>query len=306
MHFLIHTIFLIPIIFLFAINYAQADSITIDGIERTYELHIPRGIDFSKPVPLLLVLHGGGGQGKGMIKLTGFNDVAVEYKFIVVYPDGFDKHWNDGREINTSIKDGKKVDDVLFISKLIDTLQSLYNIDNNKVFVTGISNGGFMCFRLACEIPEKITAIATVASSMTVEQYSYCNPSLSIPVMIISGDQDPLVPFEGGEIGFKLLKKRGKVVSVKETVEFWVKNNECKPEPNITTVDILTDEGTKAINYLYSGGKNNSMVNYWLIEGGGHTWPGGYQYLPKSIIGRTSKQIDASEEIWKFFSGLLR
>lgn len=282
----------------------QADSITINGIERTYDLYVPEGIDISKVVPLVLVLHGGGGQGKGMIKLTGFNEVADVHNFIVVYPDGIDKHWNDGREINSRINNGKIVDDVLFISKLIDTLKSIYKIDSNQVFVTGISNGGFMSFRLACDIPEKITAIAAVASSMTVEQYSNCHPSSTIPVMIISGDQDPLVPFEGGEIGFKLLKKRGKVVSVKETVQFWVKNNECKNEPIISTVDSSIDVDTKAINYLYTGGKKNSRVNYWFIEGGGHTWPGGYQYLPKLIIGRTSRQINASEEIWKFFSGL--
>lgn len=283
---------------------SKADSIIVNGVERTYELYVPSDIDYSKTVPILIVLHGGGGQGKGMIKLTGFNDEADKNKFIVVYPDGINKHWNDGREVNVTLKDGKVVNDVQFISQLIDTVKTKYQIENSNIFVTGISNGGFMCFRLACDMLDKIKAIAVVAASMTIEQINYCCPSSPVPVMIIFGDQDPLVPFEGGDVGFKLFKKRGKVIPVKQTVDFWVKNNECNSDPAITTVDSSSDEDTKAVNYLYSGGKNNSCVNYWLIKGGGHTWPGGYQYLPKAIIGSTSRQIKASEEIWKFFSGL--
>ena len=155
-----------------------------------------------------------------------------------------------------------------------------------------------MSFRLACELSNKIAGIATVAASMSELVYSNCKPSRKIPVMIIFGDEDPLVPFNGGEIKI-LFQKRGKVVSVESSVDFWVKFNDCNTVPEKITVDSV-DDGTKAERYFYAN-KDGADVVYWLIKGGGHCWPGGWQYLPKFIIGPTSGQINASDEIMKFF-----
>ena len=137
------------------------------------------------------------------------------------------------------------------------------------------------------------------------ENPSYkCNPSRPVPIMIIFGDEDPLVPFNGGDISILGLSKRGKVIPVKESVNYWVSFNGCRTTPTISQID-NADDDTKAIKNDYlsdnSSKKNNSEVIFWLIKGGGHTWPGGLQYLPEAIIGRTSQQINASEEIWKFF-----
>jgi polyhydroxybutyrate depolymerase len=271
------------------------DAIVVDGIERNFIIHYPAGYVNPDRIAVVIVLHGGGGKGEGMIKLTKFNDIANDYYFAVVYPDGIDKNWNDGRDITRKYVEGKEVNDVKFISSLIDTLVRKYNIDSSGIFVTGISNGGIMCFRLACELANKIAGIAAVSSSMTEFQYNNCKPARSIPVMMIFGDEDPLVPFEGGEI----MGKRGKVVPVTQSVNFWKKNNGCRDDAIKDTLLDNYDDSTQAEEFIYHG---NADVVYWLIKGGGHTWPGGFQYLPKIIIGRTSKEINASLEIWKFFS----
>jgi polyhydroxybutyrate depolymerase len=289
---------IILVILLGIFNFCHADNITVDGIERTYILHIPKILDKATPAPLVFVLHGGGGTGKGMNKLTGFNKISDIYGFILCYPDGIDKHWNDGREVNITYINGVEVNDVKFLSLLIDTLLDKYNIDSSRIYSCGISNGGMMSFRLGCEINNKIAAIAPVAISMSERLYNSCSPGKTVPVMIIFGDDDPLVPFEGGSIKWD----RGEVVSVKKTVEFWVKNNICNDTPLETEIDNEDDE-TSVKKFVFSGSSVRNEVVYFHVYGGGHTWPGGWQYLPKLIVGRTSKEFNASEVIWKWFEG---
>jgi polyhydroxybutyrate depolymerase len=282
------------------ISCANADTITVDGLERSYIVHLPKNFVQTKRTPLVIALHGGRGKADGMDRLTGFNNVSDKYGFIVIYPDGVKKQWNDGRN-DFHLND--KIDDVKFISVLIDTLKALYNIDSNRVYVTGISNGGIMSFRLACELSNKIAAAAPVAASMPESPVYKCSPLRPVPMMIIFGDEDPLVPFNGGDISIFGLSSRGKVIPVKESVSYWVNFNGCSSNSIISQID-NADDDTKAIKNDYQDNplkKNNSEVVFWLIKGGGHTWPGGLQYLPKAIIGRTSSQINASEEIWKFF-----
>ncbi len=165
------------------------------GMKRTFLLHSPSPQN-KKPAPLLIALHGGGGQGSGMMKLSGLNEVSDRNGFFVVYPDGVEKNWNDGR---LTIK-RKDVDDVQFISDLVDQLTKKYSIDPERVYVTGISNGGMMSFRLGCELSRKIAGIAVVAASMPVILQRTCNPTRSLPVVMFSGTDDPIMPFNGGEI----------------------------------------------------------------------------------------------------------
>jgi polyhydroxybutyrate depolymerase len=271
-----------------------ADKITVDGIERTYVLHVPESA--SNQAPLVFVLHGGGGTGKRMNKLTRFNNVSNEHGFIVCYPDGVDKHWNDGRKVNRSFKNGVEVNDVKFISLLIDTLESKFNIDSTSIYACGISNGGMMSFRLGCELNNKIAAIAPVAISMSEYLYNSCIPGKPVPLMYMFGNEDPLVPYEGGSIRFS----RGEVVSVQNTLGLWVRNNNCNETPFISTID-NEDDDTYVKKFRFTGYSERNDVVFYLIYGGGHTWPGGLQYLPKLLVGRTSEEFDASEEIWKWF-----
>lgn len=273
-----------------------ADTITVDGIERTYILRVPESVDMHKTSPLVFVLHGGGGTAKGMNSLTGFNKVSDKYGFIICYPQGYDKQWNDGRKVTENYVNDVEINDVKFISLLIDSLESKYKIDTSRIYACGISNGGMMSFRLGCELNSRIAAIAPVAISMSDYLYNSCTPGKPVPLLYIFGDDDPLVPYEGGSIRFN----RGEVVSVQNTLGFWVKNNSCIEEPVTSEIDDW-DDNTSVNKFIFTGSTSRNEVVFYLVRGGGHTWPGGKQYLPKLLVGKTSREFSASEEIWKWF-----
>jgi polyhydroxybutyrate depolymerase len=285
----------------------QTGSIAVAGLQRTYRVHIPLSHNKTKPAPLVIALHGGGGTAEKMVEHTlgGFNKLSDKEGFIVVYPDGIGKNWNDGRskEETKHRAHEENIDDTGFISALIDYFIKEHNINPKCVYVTGISNGAIMSYRLACELNDKIAAIAPVDGNMSQNFFPRCSPSKPISVLAINNVKDPLVPWNGGDIrGPSGLKKLGKVLSVAQTIEFWVKHNECSPSPTITEEpDRDPKDGTRVRREVYGGGKDSTEVILYAIEGGGHTWPGGYQYLSTSIVGKTSKDIDANEVIWNFF-----
>jgi polyhydroxybutyrate depolymerase len=285
----------------------EKGSIIYGGLKRTWLIHIPQSYVITIPSPLLIVLHGGGGTGRNMVKLTrgGFNKISDNKGFIVVYPDGIDKHWEDGRTGDeTGYKVHKKnVDDVGFISAMIDHLIKKMNLDAKRVYVTGMSNGAIMSYCLGCRLSYKIAAIAPVAGNIPLNLVASCKPSGPVSVLALNSVNDPLVPFTGGDItGPFGIKKLGKVISARESVKFWVINNKCSESPVITCgADKDPSDGTRVRIESYQYGVNQTEVILYIIEGGGHTWPGGYQYLGKGIIGRTSRDIDANEVIWDFF-----
>lgn len=240
-----------------------------------------------------------------LITRKGFNKLADKDGFIVVYPDGIDLNWNDGRmdEEANDRAHRENIDDVGFISALIDSMISNYNIDPKRVYVTGISNGAIMSYRLACELTYKITAIAPVDGNIPLMLLPECSPSRSISVLAINNINDPLVPYDGGNIYGSIRRANlGKVLSVDESILFWVNWNKCSPNPVITEVpDRDLKDGTKVIRKQYLNGTEGTEVILFSIDGGGHTWPGGFQYLPVAIIGRTCRDFDANEVIWSFF-----
>ena len=281
-------------------------SIIHGGLERTYRIHVPALYDKTKPVPLLIALHGGGGTGERMERLTlkGFNALSDKEGFVVVYPDGIEKHWNDGREKVRYRAHREKIDDIGFISALIDDLVKRLNIDNKRIYVKGISNGAMLSNRLACELSGRITAIAPVAGNMPYDLAPHCSPSKPISVLMISGTKDPMMPWEGGEASFGRLRF-GRVLSVMETIKFWVAHNQCLPIPVITyEPDKDSSDGTLVRKEAYNGCKDGTDVILYAIENGGHTWPGGWQYLPEKSVGKISRDIDASEVIWSFFKNV--
>jgi polyhydroxybutyrate depolymerase len=281
----------------------RVHSIPYGGLERSYRIHIPPSYDKARLFPLLIALHGGGGTGKKMEKLTfeGFNKLSDREGFIVVYPDGVEKHWNDGRENVSYRAHREKIDDVGFLSALIDHLGDQYNIDLKRVYVTGISNGAMMSFRLGCELSKKITAIAPVSGAMPENLPSRCAPSRPMPVLMICNTEDRLVRWEGGDIRFGR-KNFGRALSVPETVNYWVHHNQCSSPPTISTEpDRDPKDGTRVRKELHHPCRDGSEVVLYAIEGGGHTWPRGHQYLPEWIVGKTSRDMDANEVIWDFF-----
>jgi len=283
----------------------QARSIIWQGLERTYHIYVPLSYDKTKQMPLVIALHGGFGTGKAMEKLTlgGFNRLSEKEGFIVVYPDGIERGWNDGRGAEETRWRAHKenIDDVGFISALIDHLAKELNIDEKRVYVTGISNGALMSSRLACELTEKIAAIAPVAGTIAERMFPRCSPSKPISVLIIHGTDDPLALWEGGIRGFAW-KTTGRSISVPDMVRFWVTHNLCSTRPVVTyEQDKDPQDGTRVRKEVYGNGKGETEVILYAIEGGGHTWPGGWQYWSEKIIGKTSRDIDANEVIWFFF-----
>jgi polyhydroxybutyrate depolymerase len=278
-------------------------SIQSDGLVRTYRIHIPA--DLQVAPALVFVLHGGGGTGEGMertLTLGGFNSLSDQQKFIVVYPDGIEKNWNDGRKNVSDPAHQQNIDDVSFFTTLIENLTNEFDVDPHRIYVTGISNGAMMSYRLAFEIPEKIAAIAPVAGAIPTDLLEYSISDEPLSVCIISGTHDPLVPWEGGLVGFPR-NPRGTVISVPESMIFWRTHNNCSLEPNSTVLpDIDPTDHTWIQRDIYEHGQNNTEVSLYTIYNGGHTWPDGYQYLPESLVGRTTHDMDANTVIWEFFS----
>jgi len=275
------------------------------GIERHYLLYAPRELgQRAGQRPLLLALHGGGGTALGMVRLTKgrFNELADEHGFYVVYPQGVGRSWNDGRPDPISRAHAERIDDVAFIQALIDDLRSEHPVDPQRVFATGISNGGLMSFRLGCSIPGMIRSIAPVTASIPSALAQACRDGTGVGLALFNGTDDPLVPYNGGQIRV-FGRDRGEVLSTRETVDIWVARNGCAEAPERSQLADRSDDGTRVETIAYRSCRSGAEVMLYRIEGGGHTWPGGRQYLRERVIGRTSRDIDASDEIWRFFSG---
>ena len=270
-------------------------SMEFDGLRRSYVIHIPDPYR-TGPVPLLLAFHGGGGNGAGMARLTHLSRIANDYGFFVVYPDGYMRRWADGRGVTPSERAG--VDDIGFVSALINELLNQYRIDPTRVYVTGMSNGGFFSFRLACELPSKIAAIASIAATMPQNLSDHCHPQRPMSVLLLHGTDDQIVPTSGGVVSGR---EGGRILSLDATVNFWIQADACSLTPNVAYLPDAVNDGTQIKTETFQRCKDGSAVVLYVIEGGGHTWPGGVQIRPRAIVGKTSYNIDTGRVIWSFF-----
>lgn len=283
----------IPLLLLSALCFGQStvESITHDGIQRDYRLYIPAPYDGSEQVPVVFNLHGYTSDAFQQEIYGDFRPIADTANFFLVHPQGTED--NTGTTFWNALGfPGETVDDVGFISALIDTIASEYNIDLDRVYSTGMSNGGFMSYKLACELPDRIAAIASVTGSMVEQDLNTCNPTEPIPVMQIHGTNDLSVPYSGSQGGF---------VGIEELVAAWANKNNCSGSPSVTAVpDIdMTDDCTSE-RWLYTGGDEGSTVELYKVQGGAHTWPGANPFFT-SVLGITSQDFSASVEIWRFF-----
>lgn len=275
-----------------------------EGRKRTYRLLLPRGFDKTRPVPLVLALHGGGGTATQLDRSTNgqFRRAANRRGWVVVFPQGIAKGWNDGRPL-TSRRDRQRkgVDDVAFLSTLIDHLHKTRGIDRSRVYATGISNGGFMSFRLGLELSQKIAAIAPVTANLA-KVHDGKRPRHPVGLLVINGTKDPLVPYAGGEIRV-LGKSRGKIHSTDESLRRWAAFNGCAPTIRTQPLpDVAKGDGARAYVHTWSGCKGGAGVELIRVQGGGHTWPGGTQYLPKLVIGTVCRDFDAVKRSFAFFA----
>jgi polyhydroxybutyrate depolymerase len=271
--------------------------------ERTYHIHLPPDFSRNRLTPLVLALHGGGGQGRRFDQSAtqGTLTAAADKRGVVlVFPEGINKQWNDGRTEMLKAKNAQ--DDVGFISRLIDTMVESYGIDSARVYATGISNGGFMSVRLAMDITEKLAAVAPVTAQISKALEGQL-PKVPISIMIVNGTKDPLVPFDGGHIRlFRFGRSRGEILSTASTVEHFRRHNGCGETPVKSQLpDKDLDDGSNVEVEKYTGGEDGTEVILVKVIGGGHTWPGGKQYLNPWIVGTVCRDIDASEMILDFF-----
>ena len=262
-------------------------SITHDGIQRDYIVYIPELYDGSSVVPLVLNFHGFGSNATQQMFYGDFRDIADTEGFLLVHPEGTrffgNQFWNVGFPGLSST-----IDDVGFTEALIDELATLYTIDLDRVYATGMSNGGFMSFLLACQLSEKIAAVASVTGSMTQDTFDDCNAQLPTPVLQIHGTEDDVVLYNENNLS----------LPIPDVISYWVDHNNCETTPTTTTLpDVDVSDGSTIEYSVYEDGDNGITTEHMKVIGGGHTWPG-------SVLNSagTNQDIDASMEIWLFFS----
>ncbi|MFC4251002.1 alpha/beta hydrolase family esterase [Sinimarinibacterium flocculans] len=252
-------------------------------LERSYRLYVPRSYDKSKPMPLLVALHGGLGTGKSMAEVSGFDRVAEARGLIVAYPDGIGRGWNAGSCCGKPMKN--RVDDVGFMKNLIADVKRKVAIDDGRVYGAGFSNGAMLVHRVACEAPGTFTAIAAVAGGIMIKD---CNTSKGTPTLLIQGRNDPRIPWNGGEFDGTYRP------SIAEIVATLGKRNRCSGGETV-----VSEDDTVSCRKL-GGCVDGNEVQWCGLRGVGHQWPGGKTLLPL-LLGDNTNRYNASLRIVDFF-----
>jgi polyhydroxybutyrate depolymerase len=271
------------------------------AFDRTAQVHVPRGYNPGSKPPLVLALHGAGGNGSGILDADGWAAKADKEGFVVVAPEGLPARpavaanfrtnpqvWNSGQLRAGSPR--AAIDDLAFVRQLLDELLEKISYDERRVFCTGHSNGGGMTFRLAAELSERFTAVGTVAGMLAVDDP---RPKKPLPTLYILGTKDPLMPIDGGTV--KLPWGTRENPPVGEPLAAWAAALGCQTEPQT----VSEKDGVKTVQYPSKNGGPKLVVLY--LEGHGHHWPGGARMLPERLIGPTTTKLDATDTLWDFF-----
>ncbi len=274
-------------------------TIEVGGLSRSYVTYVPRGL--ATGAPLVVVMHGSGGDSGRMRIATGygFERLADEHGFAVVYPEGYEGYWNACNVVGEYTANELDIDDVGFLTGLADRLVTEIGVDPDRVFATGISRGGHMAFRLALEAPSRFRAVAAVAANVPSPENFKCEPTEqgSSSVLIMNGTKDPLNPFDGGEVTLFGLFGRGAVRSSRESGQYLADLNQIAGTPE--TSESQAAGGIRVEQVLW---RNDAKVEVELvaIHGGGHVIPQHYLRYPR-ILGPTPTEPDGPALIWDFF-----
>lgn len=277
----------------------KSATILIGNLTRDYLFYIPK--DLPTNAPLVIVLHASLQDAQAMRISTAyeFERLAEVEKFVVVYPNGYKNNWNDCRKTASYPARTMNIDDKSFISQIIDKFNKEYKIDPKRVFATGYSNGGHLAFRLAMEMPNRITAIAAIAASLPTPSNNDCQESKKfVPTMIINGTADPINPYNGGKVTLFGFGDRGMVLSSLDSVKYFAQLDKEIGEPVISTLS--TKPGSNVEKYEYQS-NNLTKVLLYKVENGGHVVPQPFYNFPK-ILGDTNRNINTPAEIWTFFA----
>jgi polyhydroxybutyrate depolymerase len=261
-------------------GFFPAETLVSGGLDRSYALYVPSTYVSNRPMPLVFNFHGLGSTGLAQFAYSELAALAEKYKFILVSPNGLGNSWNGG--FCCGFAAAANIDDVGFTSDMIDAIRSEYCVNPDRVFSTGISNGGFMSYRLACDLADRIAAIGPVAAANVTTS---CDPSRPVPVIAMNGTDDILVNYAGGLA----------------SIEGWAAGNDCSDE-----TDVVYDKGEVTCD-AYRDCAEDATVELCTVDGGGHNWPGAIDLFALDPItyfwaGHTTQDIDASRAIWKFFA----
>ena len=270
-------------------------TLTSGGLERCYLLHVPPDLDNKEPAALVLSLHGLASQPEGHMAISDWNRIADREGFVVVHPQGTGSplRWNASPSF-----DAAAVDDVAFIRDLVAEVETLLPLDRGRVYASGMSNGGTMVYRLACEAADLVAAVGSVAAPVR-DLPEGCAPPRPVPLVAFHGTADPIVAYEGQALTapswlrfLGLVPGPMQYSAAARWTAAWAESNGCSPAAE----ELAAGAGVRSVRY--TGCREGAEVLFFTIEGGGHTWPGG---PPIPFIGETSTEIDASETMWEFF-----
>jgi polyhydroxybutyrate depolymerase len=272
------------------------EAIELDGVARTFFVHVPQGLDPKRPAPLVVVFHGGGGNAMNGANMSGMSAKADAGGFIVAYPNGTGPGawnlltWNTWRCCGYAFD--QHVDDVKFVRAMVRTLSAEYAIDPKRIYATGMSNGGMMAYRLGCEAADLFAAIAPVAGALDTES---CKPSAPVSAIIFHGEADKHVPYQGGKPTATIDRRHPRVDNpVSYAVDVFTRANGCALQPTRTKTGHVRHD-------VYSTCKNATAVELYSIEGQGHAWPGGQKGLRAGNVDPPTTEISATNLMWDFF-----
>jgi polyhydroxybutyrate depolymerase len=312
------------------------EKVTVDDVDRTFMVRLPKGYDAKQHYPVVMLLHGMNQDAEDMERLTGFDALADKEGVIVVYPIALHGRWNVGvrptekrpmgmgpggghhhggggypgggggggyprgggqqqpQGQDSEDRRAAPADDVAFFNQMLDQLGTKFSVDSSRIYAAGLSEGGFMTMRLGCAISDRFAAVAAVGAAMP--KTMICVPSRPVPLVMISGTSDPVVPYGGGT------EKNLSVatVSVEDSAKAWAKIDRCAEKPEKSKLPSSGKGGMETRVDTYDGCQQSAQVVLYSVKGAGNTWPGGEQYEAENTIGKTSQDLNADETIWKF------
>jgi len=274
----------------------QLVELSHQGRQRSYYAYVPGSAQGRNGLSAVMVLHGGMGSGDGVAATSGMASAADHVGFVALFPNADGSQWNDGRATTRS-----GVDDVGFLQAVIADAGDRFGVDRSRVFASGISNGGLMTQRLACDAAGSFRAFGVVVANMPADLRGSCAPSRPVPMMFFNGTDDRLMPFGGGEITTILGRGAGgTVLSYAQTKEFWAGKDGCSSSTGEVAVPDRAKDGTEVTVEQFRSCRGSAELTFYTVEGGGHTWPGSSGRSTR-LAGTVSQDISATSELVRFF-----
>jgi polyhydroxybutyrate depolymerase len=310
------------------------EKLVVDDVDRTFLVRLPKGYDKTQHYPVVILLHGMGQDAEDMERLTQFDQLADKDGIIAIYPGALHGRWNvgvqpqvrqqmgpgpgrrrygypgggypggggggypgggqQGQNRNPEEKRPEPADDISFFNQMLDEIGTKFSVDSSRIYTVGLSEGGFMSLRLGCALSDRFAAVAAVGAAFP--KTMVCLQSRPVPLVMIAGTSDPVVPYGGGrEHNLDLT-----TLSVEDSAKAWAKFDRCSEKPDKSKLEAHGKGAMETKVDTYGGCQQNAAVVLYSVKGAGNTWPGGEQYEAENAIGKTSQDLNANETVWNF------